>query len=117
MDGQILADVIWKFRNAHTHSYYPFITDKIRGAVDWLYADPRNRIGVAIANVEANFNSYSNCLWGLSGEWLRLCPQILFVYFKKGINKYLDSVVADDEVGNIFIKNCENLAEVYYFEV
>ena len=111
-----LADIVWKYRNPQIHGYYPFISEKLRGSVLWLYKEPRNRMGVKIEEVEKEFDSYKNSLYGVEGEYFKLCPHILFVYFKFAIERYLDDIKEKPEsIGDNFMKNYKRLADQYYF--
>ena len=87
--GEPLWKWVWEFRNPHAHGFYPFSSKKsgrnrnlrINGAVDWLYKDSQARIGISIEEVERSFEEYRKKLYREDGEWFRLCPQVLFVYF------------------------------------
>ncbi len=111
-----LADIIWKYRNPQAHGYYPFISNELRGAVDWLFDPVNERKGVRIDKIKKEFHRYKKYLWQINNGWFRLCPQILFVYFEFAIDKYLEDLRTNEKSKNIFIKNYKRLAKQYCFE-
>lgn len=119
--GVPLYELIWAFRNPHMHAFYPyyqrtFNTKKVSGAVDWLYLDPGKRIGITIKQVEENFDARKQQLYRIEGDWFRICPQILFVFFKQAVDKFITEVCNDVDVQKRFCENCKRLAEFYDFE-
>jgi len=119
--GVPLYELIWAFRNPHMHAFYPyyqrtFNTKKISGAVDWLYLDPGKRIGITIMEVEENFDARKQQLYSIEGDWFRICPQILFVFFKRAVDKFIAEVRDIADVQKPFCQNYKRLAESYDFE-
>jgi len=113
-------DLIWAFRNPHMHAFYPyyqrtFDTKKVCGAVDWLYRDSVKRIGITINEVESEFDARKQQLYRIEGEWFRICPQILFVFFKQAVEKFIAEVRDIDDVQKQFCQNYKRLAESYGF--
>jgi len=113
--------IIWAFRNPHLHAFYPyyqrtFNTKKVTGAVDWLYLDPDKRIGITIKEVEDNFDARKHQLYRIEGDWVRICPQILFVFFKRALDKFIAEVLEVLDVQKQFCQNYKRLAGVYRFK-
>lgn len=118
--GVPLYDLIWTFRNPHMHAFYPyyhrtFNTKKVSRAVDWLYLDPGKRIGITIKQVEENFDARKQQLYRIEDDWFRICPQILFVFFKQAVDKFITEVCNDTDVQKRFCENYRRLAGVYDF--
>ncbi len=122
---QPLSELIWKFRNSHAHSFYPEseISDNIRGAVAWLYKNPHIKEGISMLEIEQNFELYQYKLVKIQKDdkdtnvvWLGVCPQVLFVYFKKGITNFLNAIEQDENVFKTFQRNFQNLSKKYDFE-
>ena len=119
--GVPLHELIWAFRNSHAHAFYPyyrrrFNSKEISGAVDWLYKDGVQRTGIAIAEVDANFDAYKSQLYKVEGEVFRMCPQVLFVFFKRALNRFIDQVRAHNETQAQFFENYSRLSECYGFD-
>lgn len=119
--GVPLHELIWAFRNSHAHAFYPYYRRRfngkeISGAVDWLYKDGVQRTGIAIAEVDTNFDAYKSKLYKVEGEIFRMCPQVLFVFFKRALNRFIDQVRAHNETQTQFIGNYSRLSECYGFE-
>lgn len=119
--GVPLYDLIWAFRNPHMHAFYPYFqrtfnTKKITGAVDWLYLDPDKRIGITIKEVEDNFDARKQQLYRVEGDWVHICPQILFVFFKQAVDKFIAEVLDVADVQKRFCQNYKRLTEFYGFE-
>lgn len=120
--GVPLYKLIWEFRNPHMHAFYPyyqrtFNTKKFSGAVDWLYLDPDNRIGITIQQVEENFDAHKQKLYCIKVDWFRICPQVLFVFFKQAVNnKFIAEVCNNADVQKGFYENYKRLARCYDFE-
>jgi len=119
--GVPLYDLIWAFRNPQVHAFYPyyqrtFNTKKVSGAVDWLYLDPGRRIGITIRGVEEDFDARKQQLYRVEGDCFRICPQILFVFFKQAVDKFIAAVRDVAAVKETFCKNYKRLAESYDFE-
>lgn len=116
VNGLTLADIVWKFRNAHSHTFYPFIAPDMRGAVKWFYRNPDPKIleGMTIAEIERNFDEAKDCLYNIHDGWFDLCPQILFVYFKRGILSYFDAVETDRTVQMTFQRNFESFLKSHF---
>jgi hypothetical protein len=119
--GVPLYELIWAFRNPHTHAFYPyyqktFNTKKITGAVDWLYLDSDKRVGITIKEVEDNFDARKQQLYRVDGDCVRICPQILFVFFKQAVDKFIAEVLDVADVQKRFCRNYKRLTESYGFE-
>jgi hypothetical protein len=120
--GVPLCDLVWAFRNPHAHSFYPYyqkrFDDKtISGAVDWLYKNPDERIGITISEVERAFESYRSKLFKMDGNRFRVCPQVLFVLFKRALLEFRNHIKNDSETRTHFLQNYKRLSDVYNFEV
>jgi hypothetical protein len=52
--GVPLNELIWAFRNPHTHAFYPHYQQRmsngkeVSGAVDWAYKDENQKVGITI---------------------------------------------------------------------
>lgn len=119
--GVPLYELIWAFRNPHLHAFYPyyqktFNTRKITAAVDWLYLDRDKRIGITLKEVENNFDARKQQLYRIEGDCFRICPQILFVFFKQAVDKFIAEVCDIADVQEAFCQNYKRLAEFYDFE-
>ncbi len=117
-----LGELIWAFRNPHAHSFYPHYQKKfndnlISGAVDWLYKNPDQRIGITISEIEGEFDSLKSKLYGIEGNCFRVRPQILFVFFKLALTEFMNRVQSDNETQAQFFENYNRLSGVYDFEV
>jgi hypothetical protein len=113
-------ELIWAFRNPHMHAFYPFYertfdANKICGAVDWLYFSPEKRIGMSIKHLEDDFDRLKEHLYTINGNWFRICPQILFVFFKQAVDKFIADVRNVDDVQKLFLQNYKRLARSYGF--
>ncbi len=120
--GVPLSELVWAFRNPHAHSFYPhyqkrFNDKMISGAVDWLYKDPDQRIGITISEIEGNFDAYKSKLYRIEGCYFRVCPQILFVFFKRALTEFINRVHSDSETQTQFLENYNRLSSVYGFEI
>ncbi len=120
--GVPLCELVWAFGNPHTHSFYPHyqkrFNDKlISGAVDWLYKNEDQRIGIAISEIEGDFESQQSKLYKIEGNCFRVCPQILFVFFKRALTKFKNRVRSDNETQTQFLENYNRLSGIYGFEV
>jgi hypothetical protein len=124
--GVPIYKLVWDFRNPHMHAFYPFSQKKyntkmISGAVDWLYKDCQKHIGITIEEIEYDFDVHRRKLYKVEKEkektCLRLCPQILFVYFKRGIKKFKACVRNDPDVQRRFCENYKRLAPSYHFQL
>lgn len=120
--GVPLDELIWAFRNPHAHSFYPHyqkrINDKlISGSVGWLYKDPIQRVGITIAEIEGNFESCKSNLYAIEGCCFRICPQILFVFFKWAVTEYVNRVRNNNELQRQFLENYKRLSGPYGFVV
>jgi hypothetical protein len=120
--GVPLGELVWAFRNPHAHSFYPHyqkrFNDKlISGAVDWLYKNRNQRIGIAISEIEGDFDSFKCRLYRIEGNCFRVCPQILFVFFKRALTEFINRVRSDNETQTQFLESYNRLSGVYGFEV
>lgn len=119
--GAPLHELIWAFRNPHAHAFYPYYRRRfngkeISGAVDWLYKDVDQRTGVTIAEVDAKFDELKANLYKVEGARFRICPQILFVFFKRALARFVEQVRAHHETQAQFIENYSRLSGIYDFE-
>jgi len=119
--GVPLYDLIWAFRNPHMHAFYPYFQStfnnkKITGAVDWLYLDRDKRIGITIKEVEDNLDARKQQLYRVEVDWIRICPQILFVFFKQAVDKFTTEVLDVADIQERFFQNYKRLAGVYGFD-
>lgn len=117
-----LVELIWAFRNSHAHAFYPhykknFNEKQISGAVDWFYKDFHKRIGITISEIENNFHTYKTHLYKAEENYFRICPQILFVFFKRAIEKYIVCIRKNTIQKDEFLKNYKKLSETYEFEI
>jgi hypothetical protein len=120
--GVPLHELVWAFRNPHAHSFYPpyqkrFNKKLISGAVDWLYKEPVQRIGITISEIEGDFESHKPKLYKIEGNCFRVCPQILFVFFKRALTEFMNRVRSENEAQRQFLENCNRLSGVYDFDV
>jgi hypothetical protein len=120
--GVPLRELVWAFRNPHAHSFYPHyqkrFNDKlISGAVDWLYKIPDQRIGISISEIEEDFESHKSNLYRIEGNCFRVCPQILFVFFKRALTEFMSRVRSENEVQRKFLENYNRLYDVYGFDI
>ncbi len=120
--GVPLYELVWAFRNPHAHSFYPHyekrFNDKIvSGAVDWLYKKSDQRIGIAISEIERDFESHRSRLYTIEENCFRVCPQILFVFFKRALIEFTNRVQSENETQTQFFQNYNRLSGVYNFEV
>jgi len=119
--GVPLDELIWAFRNPHAHAFYPHYKKtinctEISGAVDWLYKDAHRRVGIRIAEIESQVDSWSNLnLYKVEGKCFRICPQILFVFFKRAVTEFLSRVDNNGELQIQFLENYNRLSTVYGF--
>jgi hypothetical protein len=119
--GVPLHELIWAFRNLHAHAFYPYyrrrFNDKdISGAVDWLYKDSDQRTGITIAEIDAGFHELKAKLYKVDGEHFHVCPQVLFVFFRRGLDRFKEQVRTHDETQAQFIENYNRLAGIYGFD-
>ena len=120
--GVPLHELIWAFRNPHAHAFYPFfcktINDtEISGAVYWLYKNPTQRVGITIAEIENDFDPYIASLYAIKGNYFCICPQILFVFFKRAVKEFTNRVRNTGEVQTQFLENYKRLSGSYGFVV
>jgi hypothetical protein len=120
--GVPLCELVWAFRNPHAHCFYPYYQKKfndklISGAVDWLYKNEDQHSGIAISEIEVDFDSHKPRLYRIEGNCFRVCPQILFVFFKRALAEFIDGVRADNQTQTRFLENYNRLSGVYGFEV
>jgi len=120
--GVPLDELVWAFRNPHAHSFYPhyqkrFKDKLISGAVDWLYKNADQRVGIAIAEIECDFDSLKSKLYRIEGNCFRVCPQILFVFFKRALSEFMHRVRTDNETQTQFLETYKRLSEAYDFTV
>ena len=120
--GVPLYQLVWAFRNHHAHSFYPhyqktFNDRQISGAVDWLYKNPEQRIGISISELEEAFESHKSNLYRIEGDCFRVCPQILFVFFKLALTGFVNRVRSENETQRQFLENYNRLSDVYGFDI
>jgi hypothetical protein len=116
-----LSELIWAFRNPHAHAFFPYLGKKldkreVHGAVDWLYKDSEKMIGITIDEVERRFDEYKGNLYRIEGAFFRLCPQVLFVYFKLAVKTYMANLITDEKSRTIFVMNFQRLSALYRFD-
>lgn len=120
--GEPLSELVWAFRNSHAHSFYPYYQKKfkdklISGAVDWLYKKPDQRIGISISEIEGDFESHRSNLCRIEGHYFHVCPQILFVFFKRALTEFMNRVRSENEAQRQFLENYNRLSSDYGFDV
>ena len=120
--GVPVRQLIWAFRNPHLHGFYPYyqkrFNDKlIAGAVDWMYLDANARVGITIEQLEKDFELHKQMLYTVSGDSIRICPQILFVYFKRAVAAYVTAIQLGGHVQTRFLENYKRLASSYGFQL
>lgn len=118
--GVPLDELIWTFRNPHAHTFYPHYRKRINckeisGAVDWLYRDAHRRIGIRIAEIESQRDSWMSNLYKVERDCFRIRPQILFVFFKRAVTRFLSHVGNNSELQKQFLENYKRLSGVYDF--
>lgn len=125
IDGEekTLAEVIWKFRNAQAHGYFPFISKNhlVKGRVNWVFENVKNRKGIKTSEIEnlVKEDPKQVPIYGISGEkevnWVSISVQVVFVHFKLGVEKFLEDLKVNDDKYAIFEQNYEKNKELYYF--
>lgn len=118
--GVPLNEVVWAFRNPHAHAFYPYFRKmfnqvEVSGAVDWLYKDA-NQSGITIAEIEENFETLKDKLYRVDGQCFRMCPQILFVFFKQALVNFVERIRTDQECRASFYNSYHRLCGIYGFE-
>lgn len=118
--GVPLNELVWAFRNPHAHAFYPYFRRmfnkaEVSGAVDWLYKDV-NKSGITIAEIEENFETLKDKLYRVDGSCFRMCPQILFVFFKQSLDRFVERIRTDKECQTRFLNSYYRLGGVYGFE-
>jgi hypothetical protein len=116
--GVHITELIWAFRNAHLHAFYPFYrktfgAKAICGGVGWLYLDPANRVGIRIQQLEADFDTHKEKLYKVEEDWFLICPQIVFVYFKRAVKALGSAIRNDEDTRRRFLDNWTRLAPSY----
>ena len=117
------SSTIWAFRNPHAHAFYPYYQQtmssgkKVSGAVYWAYKDERCEVGVRIAEIDNNFDSCMSDLYKVEGDCFRICPQILFVFFKRAVIEFVNRVRNDSELQTRFLENYKRLSGRYQFGI
>jgi hypothetical protein len=81
--------------------------------VRWLYLDPVNRVGIRIQQLEADFDNHKGKLYKVEGDWFLICPQIVFVYFKRAVQALVRAVREDATIQKRFIDNWSRLSPSY----
>jgi hypothetical protein len=120
--GVPVRQLIWAFRNPHLHAFYPYyqkrFNDKlIAGAVDWMYLDFPKRVGIAIEQLEKDFELHKHMLYTVEGDTIRICPQILFVYFKGAAAAFVTAIRRGGDVQSRFLEDYRRLAPSYGFQL
>lgn len=120
--GVCLNELIWAFRNPHAHAFYPYYQKtingkEISGAVDWFYKNRSRRFGITISEIESKFDSYMSRLYEVEGNCFRVCPQILFVFFKRAATEFVSRVRNNDQLQMQFLENYKRLSGLYRFVV
>jgi hypothetical protein len=114
--GKPLVEAIWAFRNPHAHQFFPayqFGKKSMNGAVDWLYKDRETKLGISIEEVESKFDYYKTKLIRLEGDYFRVVPHVLFVYFKHALDTYMQTLQNGGEPQDLFLMNYGRLAPRY----
>lgn len=116
--GTRVYELVWAFRNPHMHAFYPYYEKRfnnktICGGVMWLYGNRTKKTGIRIKTLETRFESKKQKLYRIEDEWFLLCPQILFVYFKRAVERFLEEVLAEKSVQCLFLQNYSRLARRY----
>jgi hypothetical protein len=120
--GVPLRQLIWAFRNPHLHAFYPYyqkrFNDKlIAGAVDWMYLDSTARVGITISQLELDFEQHKHMLYTVEGDSIRICPQILFVYFKRAVAAFVVAIHRGGEVQSRFLEKYRSFGCSYGFRL
>jgi hypothetical protein len=120
-----LAKLIWKFRNAQAHSFYPFISmnesGTIRGRVNWVYCNPTSgRIGLSMNEIKELQRIKPQNIYGIepgagNTKWFAVSVQILFLHFILATERYLTKLEVDNAIFDIFFKNYLRLKDLYQF--
>jgi hypothetical protein len=89
------------------HAFYPyyqriFNTQEVSGGVAWLYRDSPKRIGITIEEVEKNFDDLKRKLYCIEESMFYICPQILFVFFKQAVGKFVVEINAVTNIQRLF---------------
>lgn len=66
--------------------------------------------------MEESFDTRKQQLYSIEGDWFRIRPQILFVFFKRAVDKFIAEVRDVADVQKSFWQNYKRLAELYDFE-
>jgi hypothetical protein len=117
-----LRELVWAFRNPHLHAFYPYYQKQfnnrlIAGAVDWMYLDFAKRVGITIEQLEKDFEMHKHMLYTIEGDRIRICPQILFVYFKRAVSAFVDAIQGGGDVQGGFLETYRRLAASYGFQL
>ena len=117
--GGPLIDVVWAFRNPHSHAFYPYVkrqfgSKEMNGGIMWLYKN-KKKTGISIKQIEANLSKFSRKLYRIKGNYIFVCPQILLVYFKHAIERFKGQIKRDRSVREVFLLNYRRLMPVYQF--
>jgi hypothetical protein len=117
-----LRELIWAFRNPHLHAFYPYYQKRfksrlIAGAVDWMYLDFPKRVGITIEQLEKDFELHKQVLYTVEGDSIRICPQILFVYWKRAVAAFVAAIRRGGDVQTRFLENYRRLASSYGFQL
>jgi hypothetical protein len=118
--GVPLNELVWAFRNPHAHAFYPYFRRmfnqaEVSGAVDWLYKDG-NQSGITITEIEENFETLKDKLYIVDGQCFRMCPQILFVFFKQALGRFVERIRTNQDCRTSFSNSYHRLGGIYGFE-
>ena len=116
-----LAELIWKFRNTQVHSYRPYLSEdkKWRGRINWLYFEPKCKIGIGIAVLDQSMrHGQKEPVFNLTKKqgdyrWLEVTVQVLFVHFIWAIERYINQLSIDPPLYKTFIQNYVRLKQQY----
>lgn len=125
-DSAHLYELVWKFRNAHAHSFYPFIDEKKRvyGAISWMYKNPMTKAGISLVELENDFAFHKHKLYSIQKDkkdedksCFAVCPHILFIYFKQACKDFIKKIENGDKEYDLFLQNYKRLASNYEFKL
>jgi hypothetical protein len=116
--GTPVRELVWAFRNPHLHAFYPYYqrntkNGKIHGGVLWMYRDSEKRIGVRIHELESRFDANKHKVYEVNEDWFMVCPQVLFVFFKRAIERFVSDVFRGGAVQSHFLENWSRLSPSY----